>query len=151
MCAEAALGKAIFALSGHEEATVGALGSLHRFTEHTVVSKPKLLAELAELADVEERGWAITDNERYDGVRTIAVPIIQGADTRAALGVQGPAERLPDARLPGGSVGGQLRQLRGSNRAPMIASSARRVRAASTPASTRVIGLRDDETLPIWS
>jgi IclR family acetate operon transcriptional repressor len=94
-----ALGKAIFAFSGKDlGATLNALGKLHRFTEHTVISKPRLLAELAE---VRQRGWAINDNERWEGVRAIAVPIIQGGDVaRAALGVQGPADRLPDDRLP---------------------------------------------------
>ncbi|MCU1504101.1 MAG: Transcriptional regulator, IclR family [Ilumatobacteraceae bacterium] len=93
-----AMGKAILAFSGRDSsATLDALGELHRFTDHTVTDKPRLLGEL----DVARaRGWTINDNERYEGVRAVAVPILQGDDpVRASIGIQGPAERLPDSRV----------------------------------------------------
>lgn len=93
-----AMGKALLAGSGRDpREVVETLGRLHRFTEHTITDKRKLIAEL-QLA--RERGWALNDNERYDGVRALAVPIPNGqAPARASLGVQGPAGRLPDQRI----------------------------------------------------
>jgi IclR family transcriptional regulator, acetate operon repressor len=93
-----AMGKAMIAFSGRDlKVSVDDLGQLHRFTKHTITNKRKLLAEL-ELA--RERGWAVNDNERYDGVRAVAVPIARdNQPARASLGIQGPAERLPDSRV----------------------------------------------------
>jgi IclR family transcriptional regulator, acetate operon repressor len=93
-----AMGKAILAFSTDDRSTgVATLGKLHRFTDRTITDRPKLLAELEE---TRQRGWAVNDNERYDGVRGIAVPISRPDEpVRAALGVQGPAERLSDARI----------------------------------------------------
>jgi len=93
-----AMGKAILAFSGQDASeTSAALGTLQRFTNHTITNRPRLLAELD---DISERGWAVNDNERYDGVRGVAVPIRQpGQRAYASLGIQGPAERLPDSRI----------------------------------------------------
>ena len=93
-----AMGKAILAFSGQDLSTlVEAHGELFRFTDHTIVDRARLLAELEQVRD---RGWAINDNERYDGVRAFAVPILHtDAPARAAVGLQGPSERLPDARI----------------------------------------------------
>ena len=55
---------------------------------------------VAELEQVRDRGWAINDSERYDGVRAFAVPILHaGEPARAAVGLQGPSDRLPDSRI----------------------------------------------------
>lgn len=92
-----AMGKAILAFSPGVASRVEALGELHRFTDHTVTDRPQLLAELAE---TRQRGWAVNDNERWDGVRALAVPIVSGTlPVTASLGIQGPAERLPDSRM----------------------------------------------------
>lgn len=93
-----AIGKAILASSGRDlSATVDALGDLHSFTEHTITDRARLVDEL-EVA--RERGWALNDSERYDGVRAIAVPVRrEGRDATAAVGLQGPAGRIPDGRL----------------------------------------------------
>ncbi|HRE03523.1 MAG TPA: IclR family transcriptional regulator C-terminal domain-containing protein, partial [Ilumatobacteraceae bacterium] len=67
-------------------------------TDHTITDSPRLLAELAESA---ERGWTTNDNEHWPGVRALAVPIEDGSgNVTAALGVQGPSDRLSDERLP---------------------------------------------------
>lgn len=94
-----AMGKAILAASGNELGPcVDALGELHRFTAHTITDRPRLVADIDA---ARQRGWATNDAERYDGVRAIAVPVVRsGASPRAAVGVQGPIDRLPDARLP---------------------------------------------------
>ena len=93
-----AMGKVILAFSGQDATdTTAALGKLHRFTDHTITNRPRLLAELH---DIEQRGWAVNDNERYDGVRGVAVPIRRaGERAYASLGVQGPTERLADTRI----------------------------------------------------
>jgi len=76
---------------------VDAHGELHRFTDHTIVDKALLVAELEQ---VREQGWAINDNERYDGVRAFAVPILHSDErARASVGLQGPSDRLPDERI----------------------------------------------------
>ena len=92
-----ALGKAILAFSSDDLAgLVEAHGELRRFTDHTIIDKACLVAELEQ---VRERGWAINDNERYDGVRAFAVPILHADEpARAAVGLQGPSDRLPDSR-----------------------------------------------------
>jgi len=93
-----AMGKAVLAFSGQDlAALVEAHGELHRFTDHTIVDRKRLIAELEQVRD---RGWAINDCERYDGVRAFAVPILHaGESARAAVGVQGPSDRLPDSRI----------------------------------------------------
>ncbi len=93
-----AMGKAILAFSSEDIPTlVDAHGELHRFTDHTIIDRARLVAELEQ---VRERGWAINDSERYDGVRAFAVPILHAVEpARASVGVQGPAERLPDSRI----------------------------------------------------
>ncbi len=93
-----AMGKAIIAFSGQDLDTVAKThGELHRFTDHTIVDTGRLVAELEEVRD---RGWAINDNERYDGVRAFAVPILHTDEpARASVGLQGPSDRLPDARI----------------------------------------------------
>lgn len=93
-----AMGKAILVNTSVDlRACVDALGELHRYTDDTITERDQLIEEL-EL--VRERGWAVNDNERYDGVRAVAVPVRDGdTPVRAAVGIQGPATRLPDARL----------------------------------------------------
>jgi IclR family acetate operon transcriptional repressor len=94
-----AMGKAMLAFSDRDlDEYVNALGHLPRFTDQTIADKAALLAELT---DVRTRGWAMSDNERYDGVRAVAVPIVHASEpARASVGIQGPADRLPDTRLP---------------------------------------------------
>jgi IclR family transcriptional regulator, acetate operon repressor len=94
-----AIGKAILAASSSDlQQCVDTIGALHRFTEHTITDRGRLLAELEETA---ERGWAVNDNERYRGVRAVAMPIRgDGEPVRAAVGVQGPADRIPDEQVP---------------------------------------------------
>jgi IclR family acetate operon transcriptional repressor len=94
-----AMGKAMIAGSDLDlQASVEALGDLHRYTDHTITDRPKLIAELEE---ARSRGWAVNDNERYDGVRAVAMPVRRAGEVaRAAVGIQGPADRVSDAQLP---------------------------------------------------
>ena len=71
---------------------------LDRFTDATVIDRRKLAAQLK---DIRDQGYAISDGEVDTGVRGIAAPILQ-ADGRvtAGLSVAGPAFRLTSERLP---------------------------------------------------
>jgi len=93
-----AMGKAILAHSTHHlDRAVPAEMELGRFTDHTVVDRDQLLVELA---TIRERGYAVNDQGRFDGVVGVAAPLI-GRDgmARAAIGVQGPTSRLTGGEL----------------------------------------------------
>ena len=88
-----AMGKALLAFGSDDAvAEVFASGSPERFTERTIVSAKRLGSDLAA---IRQRGWAVNDEERYDGVTGVAAPVL-GAEglARAAIGVQGPTARL---------------------------------------------------------
>ena len=53
-----------------------------------------------QLEAVREQGFAENDEEREPGVRTVAVPVLDGAGcATAAIAVQGPALRMTDERI----------------------------------------------------
>lgn len=84
-------GKAL--LSGAPPATIdAALRNLKRYTDRTLTSAPRVLAELNR---VRAQGYAVTKGEWRQGVWSIAAPIRDhtGAVV-AAVGVSGPADRL---------------------------------------------------------
>ena len=57
-------------------------------TPHTIVSKPKLRQELNE---IQRAGFAVSEQEEFVGVRSLAAPILQPDGTvRAAVAVAGP-------------------------------------------------------------
>ncbi len=91
-----AMGKAVLAFSTRDVArSVPESMDLERFTDRTVVDRDELLADLTA---IRERGYALNDQGRFDGVVGVAAPLI-GRDgvARAAVGVQGPSSRLtPD-------------------------------------------------------
>lgn len=93
-----AMGKALLAHQPDPEAAVRALGELTRHTDRTITDHAALLAHLAE---IRERGWSVNDGERDPGVRAVGAPVLS-ADGRAvaAIGLQAPAVRLTDERLP---------------------------------------------------
>lgn len=93
-----AMGKCLLAFSAHPSDEVDGLPGLPRFTERTITDRAALLEVLA---DVRERGWALNDGERLDGVRTMAAPVLRHDGTAAgAVAVQGPSSRLTDERIP---------------------------------------------------
>jgi len=92
-----AMGKALLAFEPHRDDTLDALPRLARLTGSTITSRAALRAELDE---VRARGWALNDEEREPGVRTVAAPVLAGDGTaRAAIAVQGPAVRMADDRI----------------------------------------------------
>jgi IclR family acetate operon transcriptional repressor len=72
---------------------------LTRYTAHTVTDRGALVAELTA---VRERGYAVNDQGRWEGVVGVAAPLL-GRDglARAAVGVQGPSSRLTPDVVPG--------------------------------------------------
>jgi DNA-binding IclR family transcriptional regulator len=70
---------------------------LPQLTSKSIVDPSKLRAQLKKIA---ADGYAVNEQERFDGVRAVAVPV---RDSRghvvAALSVAGPVQRLDDERL----------------------------------------------------
>lgn len=92
-----AMGKALLAFDADLDGTVASLPRLAKLTGSTITSRTELRAVLDE---VRERGWAINDQEREPGVRTVAAPVRNrdGASI-AAVAVQGPSLRMTDERI----------------------------------------------------
>lgn len=87
-----AMGKVLLAFSPDGPSTaLRGLGELESFTGRTPTSYAELLAQLLE---VRRRGFAVADQERTDGVRELAVPVVGDTGVVAALGVQARPERL---------------------------------------------------------
>jgi len=92
-----AMGKALLAHADDPDAVVAALPRLAKLTGSTITSRSALRAELDE---VRERGWALNDEEREAGVRTVAAPVLDpSGHSVAAIAVQGPTIRMTDDRL----------------------------------------------------
>jgi IclR family transcriptional regulator, pca regulon regulatory protein len=71
---------------------------LRPLTRSTIVRRGELRAALAA---VRRRGWALVDEELEPGVRSVAVPIADGRDIVAAMGIVVDAQRVSVATLRG--------------------------------------------------
>lgn len=91
------MGKALLAYNDELRSAVVLREAFPQLTEKTHATRASLLDDLEE---VKQRGWSIDDEESMLGVRCVAAPVI-GPDgqARAAVAVQAPAVRMPDARL----------------------------------------------------
>lgn len=70
---------------------------LERFTPRTLTSAEALGAELAE---IRARGYAIDDEEKAEGMRCVAAPIVNFyGEAVAGISVSGPTHRMPAHRL----------------------------------------------------
>ncbi len=94
-----AQGKALIAALSDAE-----LGEIFRgrefapFTAKTILSLSALKVHLAE---VRERGFAVMDEEYFQGTRAVAAPILDPLGvTVAAVSVRGTSKQIPHARLP---------------------------------------------------
>jgi len=92
-----ALGKAILSHlpASYVDDIVDAYGLPDR-QENTIIDRSALTAELARVRD---RNYAVEDEERRAGIRSVAVPIVVDEEVVGALSVSGPKERLDDARI----------------------------------------------------
>jgi DNA-binding IclR family transcriptional regulator len=92
-----AMGKTLLAFApGGPAAAVARLGILKPYTVRTHTSPAALTADLGK---VRRSGFAVSDEERTDGVRAIAVPVFAGERPVGALGVQARSKRLTDELL----------------------------------------------------
>ncbi|MFC7222484.1 IclR family transcriptional regulator [Halalkalicoccus sp. GCM10025322] len=62
-------------------------------TPSTITDRERLLAELE---TVRERGYAYDDEERLEGLRCVAAPIVVDGDVLGAVSVSGPRSRIRD-------------------------------------------------------
>ncbi|RDI70192.1 IclR family transcriptional regulator [Halopelagius longus] len=65
-------------------------------TEHTITDLDELRAEIA---DVEETGVALDDQECYEGIRCVATPVCCNHELLGAISVSGPVDRISDDRF----------------------------------------------------
>jgi IclR family acetate operon transcriptional repressor len=92
-----ACGKVLLAF-GDEALRASVLGTeLVRYTAHTIADPDELRDELTRIA---ERGYAVSEQERNEGVRAVAVPVRNRAGTVVAgLSAAGPVQRMTDDKL----------------------------------------------------
>jgi DNA-binding IclR family transcriptional regulator len=90
---QTALGKAILAnLSRERVEQIVEEHGLEPSTEQTITTRDALFEELAE---VRERGYAIDSQERAEGIRCVAAPVITNDGVvRGSVSVAGPASRM---------------------------------------------------------
>lgn len=94
-----ALGKVLLAWATPGEGGPSSLPPLPAFTDRTIVEPAALDAELAR---VRSAGYAVNDGESAHGVRTLAVPVLDGAGhARFALAVRGTPSVITEARTDG--------------------------------------------------
>ncbi|SEV85276.1 IclR family transcriptional regulator [Natrinema salifodinae] len=65
-------------------------------TDRTITDRDSLAAELERIRD---QGYALEDEERRAGIRSVAVPIIVDAGVIGAISLSGPKSRLSDDRI----------------------------------------------------
>ncbi|MFF9350596.1 IclR family transcriptional regulator [Streptomyces sp. NPDC014734] len=92
-----ALGKVLLAWARPGEGGPASLPPLPAFTDRTIV-EPGALED--ELARVRSAAYALNDGESAHGVRTLAVPVLDGSGyVRFALALRGTPSLIPDARI----------------------------------------------------
>lgn len=92
-----ALGKVMLAHLPDEyvESIVDAYG-LPDSTANTITGRDQLYDELATIRD---QSYAVEDEERRDGIRSVAVPVVVDGAVVGALSISGPKERIDDDRI----------------------------------------------------
>jgi DNA-binding IclR family transcriptional regulator len=92
-----AMGKAILAeLPDDRREEIIEEHGLPRITENTITEYDQLMDELEE---IRERGYAIDNEERIDGIRCIAAPIISHGRVFGAVSVSAPRSRMSGDRF----------------------------------------------------
>lgn len=92
-----ALGKSLLAHHSHKKVDeiVDTYG-LPSKTERTISTREELVAELE---GVRDRGYALEDEERREGIRSVAVPLRVDSSVVGAISVSGTKNRLNDNRI----------------------------------------------------
>lgn len=69
---------------------------LPRFTENTITSRDELLSELQQIRN---RGYAVDDGERIEGLRCVAAPVLSDGSPIGAVSISGPSSRMTGEQL----------------------------------------------------
>jgi IclR family acetate operon transcriptional repressor len=93
------IGKALLAqMSVDGRARALEAGGLERFTTRTLVDPDAIEADMAL---TRQRGYAIDDEEKTEGMRCIAAPVLDlHGEVVAGISVSGPSSRVSDAEIP---------------------------------------------------
>jgi DNA-binding IclR family transcriptional regulator len=90
-------GKALLAFLTMEQIEELLPEGLQRFTEHTIVDKPKLFEELRK---IREKGYAFDLEERVLGVRCVAAPVFSSRqEVFGAIGISGMIQNMSLERM----------------------------------------------------
>lgn len=93
-----AMGKVLLAWADPYESDPAHIGPLTPATARTITSPAELQRELGR---VRAAGFALNDEEMVPGIRTVAVPILDGLGHAVfALAVRGPVGHMTDQRIP---------------------------------------------------
>jgi len=85
-------GKAVLAFLPEERVTeILDEKGLPQSTKHTITDREELLAQLE---TIRERGYAFSEEERYEGIRSVFSPIVVDETVYGSIGVAGPSNRL---------------------------------------------------------
>jgi DNA-binding IclR family transcriptional regulator len=66
---------------------------LPEYTDQTITTRDELMTELAE---IRERGYAFDEEEKIEGIRCVAAPVLENGDIFGAISVSGPSTRMRD-------------------------------------------------------
>jgi DNA-binding IclR family transcriptional regulator len=92
-----ALGKVMLATMDDERVTeIVEEQGLPPATQHTIVDRDELLAELDE---TRQRGYSLENEERREGIRAVGVAIKRGPERPCAISISGPKSHLTDERI----------------------------------------------------
>jgi DNA-binding IclR family transcriptional regulator len=91
------MGKVLMAFDPNPDEVIASLPDLTKMTASTITSHSALRKVLEE---TRIRGWAVNNEERDPGVRTVAAPVraVDGSVV-AAIAVQGPSSRMTDDKI----------------------------------------------------
>lgn len=92
-----ALGKAI--LSQFSKSRVDEIIKMHGLptaTEQTISTRNELHKKLAQIRD---QGYTLEDEERREGIRSLAIPIVANEEVVGSISISGPKNRLTDDRI----------------------------------------------------
>jgi len=93
------LGKALLSMRSPEAVQANYKATrLNAYTGTTITDLPGLMRQLSEIRKV---GFAVNNEERSPGIRSVAVPLINPhGRAMFAISVTGPRARIDDARIP---------------------------------------------------
>lgn len=90
-------GKALLAFLTLQEIEEVLKDNLEQFTENTITDKQKLMEELK---SIREKGYAIDNEERMNGVRCVAAPVFNSKEeVIGAIGISGILQTMTDENI----------------------------------------------------